>query len=320
MPTIAQLPAASAVSAADELPVSQGGTAHSVSVGTLLAGTQPAIMAETGALLGRVSLGPGGPEPISVGQGLVLNAGTLAASINVAGLPQQTTLSINDHAIVESGGAPQLLPLSSLRGLFSAGADINIDVNGTISVSATASGTAGNYSITQLPTVSTIAANDLVAISQNGTDHTISYGNLLDGLTIDLAQPAAPATDTDTFWVAQGSSTLLRQTFAAIWAWLVTKQPSYKLPVVEITTNTTLDGTIHNGRILVCSQPVTLSPAAPNMGSGFYCDVLNLSSGTVTLGSGIRTSSGTTSVPTGHAAAIRVATCSGGTVVFASVA
>jgi hypothetical protein len=313
MPTIAQLPVAPAVSAADELPVSQGGTTHSVSVGTLLASTQPAIMAETGTLLGRISLGAGGPESIAVGEGLVLNAGTLTAStLNIAGLPQQTTLSINDYVIVNSGGTPALLQLSSLRGLFSAGTGINIDNSGTVSVSS-------SYSITQLAPVSTIAANDLVAISQNGTDHTISYANLLNGLTIDAAQPAVPAADTDTFWVAQGSSTLLRQTFAAIWAWLVTKQPSYKRPVVELTTNTTLDGTTHNGRILICSQPVTLTPAAVNMGSGFTCDVLNVSTGNVTLASGIVTSSGSASLPSGHAAAIRVATYSGGTVVFASI-
>jgi hypothetical protein len=98
------------------------------------------------------------------------------------------------------------------------------------------------------------------------------------------------------------------------------KQPSYKLPVVEITSNATLDGTVHNGRILICSQPVTLTPAQLNMGSGFYCDVLNLSGGNVTFGTGIITSSGTATLPAGQAAMLRVATYSGGTIVFASLA
>jgi hypothetical protein len=316
MPTISQLPAATAVSAADELPLSQQGTTHSVSVGTLLAGMQPAIMASTGTLLGRISLGAGGPESITIGNGLALNQGTLAATaFNVASLPQ-TTLSINDNAIVDSGGTLTLLPLSSLRGLFSAGANIAIDGNGTIAASTSAAGS----SITQLTPVNTIASSDLVAISQNGADHTISYANLLDGLTIDVAQPAVPAADTDTFWVAQGSSTLLRQSFAAIWAWLATKLPSYKLPVVEITGNTLLDGTTHNGRILICSQPVTLTPAPPNMGSGFHCDVLNQSGGNVIFGTGFLTSSGSASLPSGRAATVRVGTYSGGTVVFASIA
>ena len=255
MPTISQLPIAAEVTAADEIPVSQAGVTHSVSIGTILASTQPAIISDPGTLLGRISLGAGGPETITVGTGLLLNGGTLAVS------------------------------------------------------------TSNTYSITSLVPVTSIAGGDLVGISQGGADHTITYTNLLDGLTIDLAQPAVPASDTDTLWVAQGSSTMLRQTFAAIWSWLTSKQPIYKLPVVEITANTNLDGTIHNGRILICSQPVTLTPVPLNMGSGFYCDIINLSGGNVTLGSGIITSSGSALLPSGQAATMRVATYSGGTVV-----
>ena len=270
MPTIVQLPVATQVTAADEIPISQAGVTRSASVGTLLASMQPAIMTATGTLLGRISLGKGGPEQIAIGAGLALNSGTLTANA------------------------------------------------GTIATGGSAS--SGSYSISSLAPAASIASGDLVAISQTGTDHAITYANFLDGLTIDLAQPAQPATDTDTFWAAQGGNTMQRQTFAAIWTWLTAKQPSYKLPVVEITTNTTLDGTVHNGRILICSQPVTLSPAPQNMGNGFYCDVLNLSAGYVTFGSGISTSSGTNTLASGQAATLRVATYSGGTVVFASLA
>jgi hypothetical protein len=112
---------------------------------------------------------------------------------------------------------------------------------------------------------------------------------------------------------------MLRQTFAAIWSWLGGKLPSYRLPVVELSTNTTLDGTVHNGRLLICSQPVTLSPAPLNMGSGFYCDVLNLSGGNVTFSAGITTSGGTSILPTGQSAALRALTYSGGSVVFATL-
>src|SRR5262249_52986031 len=156
-----------------------------------------------------------------------------------------------------------------LRSLFSAGAHVSIDAGGTISATG---GSDGIFSVAGLPPVATIACTDLVAISQDGTDHAISYANLLDGVTIDQAQPAVPASDTDTIWVAQGSNTMLRQTLAGIWSWLVSKQPTYRLPVVELTTNTTLDATVHNGRILICSQPIVLTPAPLNMGSGFYCD------------------------------------------------
>jgi hypothetical protein len=290
-----------------------------LSASVLLAGTQPAIIAETGSLLGRISLGAGSPESVTIGEGLALKAGTPVASpLDLTSLPQQTTLSISDNAVVNSGGVLTLLPDSALRGLYSAGANISIDANGTVSAGV-GSGSAGNYSITQLTPVGTIASTDLVAISQNGTDHTISYANLLDGLTIDNAQPAAPATDTDTLWVAQTSSTMLRQTFAAIWAWLVNKLPSYKRPVIEISSDTTLDGTIHNGRLLICSQPITLTPIALNMGNGFHCDVLNLSGADVTFGTGILTSSGSARLPSSQTATISVATYSGGTVVFASM-
>ena len=324
MPTIPQLPSVAEVTPADEVPVSQAGVTHSVSVGTLLASMQPAIVSGTGTLLGRISLGTGGPEAIAVGLGLALNTGTLAATgADHSAFPQQTTLIPTDQAVLESGGNPKLLSLSLLRGLFSAGANISISSTGTISASGSGGGDttqSGSYSITGLPSVTTITASDLVAISQGGTDHTISYQNFIDGLTIDIAQPAVPASDSDTFWVAQGSSTMLRQTFAAIWPWLTPKLPTYKLPVVEITTNTTLDGTVHNGRILICSQPVTLSPASVNMGSGFYCDVINLSGGAVTFAAGITTSSGLPTLPSGQSAALRVATYSGGTVVFATIA
>ena len=276
MPTIIQLPAVSQVTPADELPLSQAGVTSSVSVGTLLAGTQSTITASSGSLLGRISFGSGGPELVPVGLGLVLSGGALAASgADHATFSQQTTLAATDQVVLNSVGRPMLLSLSLLRGLFSAGTNINIDASGTISANSTSvSGETGSFDIGSLTSVATIAATDLVAISQAGTDHSISYADLLDGLTIDLAQPATPAADSDAFWVAQGSSTMSRQTFAALWAWLTPKLPSYKLPVIEITTNTTLDGTVHNGRILVCSQPITLSPALVNMGSGFNCDIL----------------------------------------------
>ena len=53
MPTIEQLPPATTISPADEIPLSQAGVARSVAVGTLLSGTQPAILAQTGVLLAR---------------------------------------------------------------------------------------------------------------------------------------------------------------------------------------------------------------------------------------------------------------------------
>jgi hypothetical protein len=321
MPTISQLPSVAEVTAADAIPVSQNGVTHSVSVGALLASMQPAIISDSGTLLGRSSLGSGGPETVTVGSGLRLNAGTLTAPpFDLAEVPQQSTLSPTDHALLGSNGVLALSPVSSLRGLFSAGANISIDANGTISASATGGGISSFYSITSLAPVTTIASGDLVAISQGGTDHTISYANLLDGQTIDTATAAAPASDTDAFWVGQGSSTMLAQSFGAVWTWIKTKLPTYRRPVVEIVANTTLDGTIHNGAILVCSQPITLTPAFVNMSGGFTCSVLNVSGGNVTFAAGIVTSSGVQTLGNGQTAELCAFTYTGGNVVFAAIA
>lgn len=302
MPTIQQLPPALSVDPADEVPVSQAGATHAISVGSLLAGMQPAILAPTGSLLGRLSLGPGGPEPVAVGAGLAIEGGNLAATgADHAAFPVEANPSAADQLVISTSGSPKLLPLAALQDWLGAGA-----ATGALNLGA-------------LPVATSVASGDLVALSQNGTNAAITYANLIDGQTIDQASPALPASDTDTFWVAQGSSTMLRQTFAAIWNWVATKLTTYKLPVVELSASTTLDGTVHNGRILVCSQPVTLNPAFVNMGSGFYCEVLNLSSGNVTFGVGIATSTGGAVLPPTQMALLRGASYSGGNVVFAAV-
>ena len=320
MPTIGQLPLLSAVDPADEIPLSHGGATQSISVGTLLSGTQPAILTPTGTLLGRQSLGPGGPEPISVGTGLGLQSNVLAATgADHAGFTDQTILELADQAVLSSGGSPKLLGLSLLRGLFSAGSNIAIDSAGTIS--ATSASTSGvPISIASLPVTTTISESDLVGINQDGSNDSITYQNFLNGLTIDEAQAAAAVSDSDTVWVAQGSSTMVRQTFSAVLAWITFNQPSYHYPVVELTTNTTLDGTVHNGRILVCSQPVTLTPEFANMGSGFTCSVVNLSGGGLIFGAGIVSSSGVSGLPNGLSCTLQGITYSGGSVVYASIA
>jgi hypothetical protein len=174
--------------------------------------------------------------------------------------------------------------------------------------------------ISSLGAVSTVGADDMVGISQGGADHAIRVEDFLDGQTIDAGTLAAAAADTDRVWVGQGSSTMTAQTFGAIWTWMRTKLPGYRRPVVEIAANTTLDGSLHNDAILVCSQPVTLTPAFVNMGSGFACSVVNVSSGSITFAAGILTSSGSQTLATGLGAELRAVSYSGGTLVFASLA
>lgn len=224
MPTIAKLPAAEALSSTDAIPIDQGNGTNGVTLATLFAGLQTAIVTPTATLLGRVSLGSGGPETVSLGTGLVMSGGTIGVSGSLTGL--------------------------------------------------------------------------------------------LDGETVDQLQAAAIARDTDSFPVDQGGSALTRQTMAAVWSYIAAKLPIALRPVVELTTNTVLDATAHNAAILVCSQPLALSANFANMGSGFACDVLNLSTGAVTMGTGITVGSGVTSLAPGLCAQLVAITYSTGNVVY----
>jgi len=143
MPTIPQLPPATPPGAQDELPLSQSGIARAVTVSELLATTQPAIELPSASLLGRVSLGPGGPEPVSIGVGLDLENGAIGANgADHAEFAPAPSLVLTNEAVINAAGTPQLLPLSALQGLFAAGANVAISGGGTISSSTDPSVTA----------------------------------------------------------------------------------------------------------------------------------------------------------------------------------
>src|SRR5271166_840736 len=321
MPTISQLPPATSVSAADSLPISQGGIARSASVGTLLASTQPTIVVQSPALLGRISLGSGGPEQVDIGLGVNLSEGTLVATgLDHAGFPALSSLAAGSELVISNQGTPMLMPASLLCGLFSAGENVTISADGTISATTAGVAPDNGSAIASLQVVSTLAGQDLVAVSHDGSNCAITYSNFLDGVTNDQAQLAGAVGDSDTIWAAQGSNVMASQTFSAVWVWVANKLPTYKAPVVEITTSINLDTTVHNGRILVCSQPVTLTPLTTNMGSGFQCTVINASMGAVTLGNGFVSSTGSLTLGPQQSAAIYCATYSGGTIAFASIA
>jgi hypothetical protein len=316
MPTIQQLPTATSVAASDLLPISQGGSVNAVAVGTLLAQTQPAIIISPPALLGRFSLGPGGPDTIGIGNGLTLASGTLSAAyFDPGGLPTQTTLSATDQFVAVNAGAAQLLGIDQVREMFSAGSNIAIDSTGVISASIPSS----NYSLTGLSSVTAIGPTDLIGISQAGLDHNITYSNFIDGVTIDQAQTAAAASDTDSFWVAQTSNAMVRQPLGALWPWLEEKLPLWQRAVVEFTTNTTLSESAHNNTIIVCSSPVTISAQASELSSGFTCDLINLSVGPVSLPANVIASNGATTLASNQHGTVRCITYSGGTLLFVSM-
>ena len=133
MTTIAQLPPAVSVGANDLLPLSQAGSLYAVSVSQITASLQPIINVPTGDLLGRQSIGSGGPEAIGIGAGLALASGQLFADgTDHAGFPVQGAMSLSDDVVISAGGPPALLPITALRGLFSAGPGIAIGGNGVI--------------------------------------------------------------------------------------------------------------------------------------------------------------------------------------------
>jgi hypothetical protein len=245
MPTITQLPPAGSVSPADVIPISQGGTVNAASVGELLLSAQPVITVQSPSLLGRTSLGPGGPEQINVGVGLNLSGGTVAATgADHASYPLTPSLSLGSDLVISNQGSQMLMPTEFLRGLFSAGPNISIAGDGVIST--TAGGTVSSpallgSAIGSLQVVSSVSAQDLIPVGQAGADHAVTYANFLSGITIDKAAAAGPSADSDTIWIAQSTNIMESQSLGAIWVWIAGKLPTYKLPVVEITANINLD-------------------------------------------------------------------------------
>lgn len=340
MTTIAQLTPASTVGAGDLLPLSQGGLLYSVSVSQLTAGLQPVISVPMGELLGRVSVGAGAPEAVTVGTGLALSAGALAATgMDHAGFPILASMDLSDEIVVNANGAPGLLPVTALRAVFSAGSGIAID-DGIISVTvssltgpagpqgaAGAAGPAGPAGVAGPAgpglngpgvgnSANTVGISDYVALWQNGALVWMPYGQFLGGQTIDELPSAGPVADSDELLVAQNGNALSAQSFGAIWSYLQTKLPNVQPGVVELTANTVLDSTQHNNRFLVASAPITLTANFSNMGPGFNCTLVNLAAGSVAMGTGISSGTGNTSLPPGASTRLIGISYSGGSFVW----
>ena len=142
MPTISQLPSATAVTGADQIPLSQNGLTRSATVSLLLSSTQPVISLAQNNLLGRASAGQGGPEPIKIGTGLSLLGTALTPNgQDHLGFTQATSLQPSDELVINSGVVPKLVAASQVRSMFSAGSGVTIDQNGVISATSGSSGT-----------------------------------------------------------------------------------------------------------------------------------------------------------------------------------
>ena len=152
--------------------------------------------------------------------GINLLEGTLVADgLDHAEFASLPSLSAQANLVVSNDGSPMLMQASLLRGLFSAGQNVTIDTDGMISSTAVpmVSGTVqAGTSLSEIPILTGMTEQDLVAVSQAGSSYAITYSNFLSGLTIDQAQAAGPVTDSDELWTAQGNNIMTGQSFLAI--------------------------------------------------------------------------------------------------------
>jgi hypothetical protein len=116
MPTIDDLPAATAAADTDALMVSQAASARKVTRAQLLAGLQPSIVVPPGDLLGNGGTISAGPLSITVGSNLVLSGSTLsatAAPFIVSALPVGAAPGTTDLIPVSQSGTINAVPYST---------------------------------------------------------------------------------------------------------------------------------------------------------------------------------------------------------------
>ena len=217
-----------------------------------------------------------------------LNDGTLIASAFDPPACRSTTLSPTDHAMLNNNGLAD-----AVAGVVAARPVLGRQRTSASTPTAPLPppAAAHSYSITSLAPVTTIASGDLVAISQGGP------------ITPSATQPARrpddrrgaasrAGTERDTLWVGTG-----RQHDAA--PDLRRHLDLADREAADLQAAGRGDHRQHHPRWHDPQrrhpdlQPAGHADAGtPNMGSGFHCDVVNLSGGNVTFGAGIITSSG----------------------------
>ncbi len=206
MPTIDGLAPATSASDGDEFIVSQAGIARKLTRAQVLNGVQTQLAIQAGSLLGRVALGIGAPEVITVGQNLSFDGATLSATATpfvIADLPSGTVPASSDLIPISQAGTSVAVTyeqmLSGISGV------TNVDVSRTLvtptgqtvgrtlaqltaSMLPISGGTlTGGLSLAGAPIVSAQAANKAYVDQQVSTALLLAGGSLYGILALATA-------------------------------------------------------------------------------------------------------------------------------------
>ena len=187
MPTLQQLTQAVVANPNDQLLLEQDEGTRAATVSTLLAGTQPLLTLAPGALLGRVSALTGGPEPVSVGGGLVVQTGTL-------GVDNTQFASLVSPAFTGTPTAPTPLPSDNSNALattaFVQGHTPPLSVTGDVTGSGTSAVNLTLAPITAPGTFAKVTVNAKGQVTRGGTLASADVTNALGFTPYSATNPA----------------------------------------------------------------------------------------------------------------------------------
>ena len=185
MPTIQQLPQLSNVQPTDEVLVERSGTSYGTNVATLLASTQPALTLASGTLLGRVSVGSGGPEPVLPGQGITVQNGQLT-------IDQSFVATVNSPSFTGAPTAPTPAATDSSNTVATtAFVKAQIQSRGTVVLTGDVTGSGVGSIVSTLPAIT--APGNFTKVTVNAKGQVVAGAQLTSQDVAPLLSPATRA-------------------------------------------------------------------------------------------------------------------------------